>query len=54
MCELYLTIAAVLLRVAPQMTLLNKNDDAVTWDYEVLIPRPKKGTEPISVVVSPK
>ncbi|KAK8100423.1 hypothetical protein PG999_010797 [Apiospora kogelbergensis] len=53
MCELYLTIAAVVLRVAPQMTLLNNNDDAITWDYEVMIPKPKKGTEPISVVISP-
>ncbi|KAK6849985.1 cytochrome P450 [Apiospora arundinis] len=53
-CELYLTIAAIVLRVAPQMRLLNENDDAIKWDYEVMIPKPKKGTKPISVVISPK
>ncbi|KAK8031356.1 hypothetical protein PG990_001090 [Apiospora arundinis] len=54
MCELYLTIAAIVLRVAPQMKLLNENDDAIKWDYEVMIPKPKKGTKPVSVVISPK
>ncbi|KAK7935892.1 cytochrome P450 [Apiospora marii] len=54
MCELYLTVAAVVLRVAPRMRLVSGNDDCVTMDHEVMIPKPKKGTKPITVVISPE
>ncbi|KAK8034083.1 trichodiene oxygenase [Apiospora rasikravindrae] len=54
MCEFYLTIAAVVLRVAPQMKLVSKNDDFVAMNHEAIIPKPKKGTKPITVMVSPE
>ncbi|KAK8113323.1 hypothetical protein PG984_013849 [Apiospora sp. TS-2023a] len=54
MCELYLTVAAVVLRVAPRMKLVSENDDFVAMDHEVIIPKPKKGTKPIAVVISPE
>ncbi|KAK7963611.1 hypothetical protein PG988_010585 [Apiospora saccharicola] len=54
MCELYLTVAAVVLRVAPRMELVSENDDFVAMDHEVIIPKPKKGTKPITVVISPE
>lgn len=54
MCELYLTVTAVVLRVAPRMKLVSENDDFVTMDHEVIIPKPKKGTKPITVVISPE
>lgn len=54
LCELYLTVAAVVLRVAPRMRLVSGNDDFVTMDHEVMIPKPKKGTKPVTVVILPE
>lgn len=52
LCELYLVTAAISLRVFPHMELFNVTEEDVIYDFDMVVPHPKVGTNGIRVVIS--
>ena len=51
-CEMYLMIAAITLRVLPHMKLYETTWEDVAYDYDVMIPMPKKGTSGVRIIIT--
>lgn len=50
-CELYVGLAALVLRVLPSMELFETSEDAVKYDHDLFMPMPKKGSRGILVKI---
>lgn len=50
-CELYLGLAALVLRVFPYMELYGTTIDDVAYDYDLFVPMAKPGTKGVRVVM---
>lgn len=51
LCEIYLAIAALTLRVFPYMRLFETTEVDVRYDYDMLAPMPKKGTRGVRAIM---
>ncbi|OTB09420.1 hypothetical protein M426DRAFT_315977 [Hypoxylon sp. CI-4A] len=51
-CEVYVALAALTLRVFPQMRLFETTEEDVLYDYDMFIPMPKAGTQ-VQVTIEP-
>lgn len=51
MCELYLTLAALSLRVFPHMKLYETTERDVLYDHDMLIPGIPHGSKGVRVVI---
>ena len=50
LCEIYMTVAALTLRVFPQMQLFETTEEDVVCDYDLLAPMPKDGSKGVRVI----
>ncbi|KAI1777461.1 cytochrome P450 [Hypoxylon cercidicola] len=53
LCEIYVGIAALALRVLPQMKLFETTVKDVEWDHDMFIPMPSATSKGVRVTVSP-
>lgn len=52
LCEIYLAVVALALRVLPQMSLFETSEEDVLYDHDMFIPMTKASSKGIRVVVS--
>jgi hypothetical protein len=50
-CELYLSFAALVLRVFPHMKLYKTTIDDVAYDYDLFVPMAKSGSQGVRVTM---
>jgi hypothetical protein len=50
-CELYLSLAALTLRVLPKMQLYKTTVDDVAYDHDLVVPAAKNGSEGVRVLI---
>ncbi|KAK7908533.1 cytochrome P450 [Apiospora marii] len=50
-CKLYLGLAALGLRVLPQMRLFDTRGEDIAWDYNLLAPTCKQSSNDVRVTV---
>lgn len=51
LCELNLVLAALALRVLPQMKLFETTEMDVLYDHDMFVPMAKKGSEGVRVTI---
>lgn len=51
-CELYLALAALVLRVFPRMKLYETTVTDVMYDHDLFVPMVKKGSKGVRVTIS--
>ncbi|KAI6091587.1 cytochrome P450 [Hypoxylon rubiginosum] len=52
-CEIYVGLAALVLRVLPKMKLFETTVKDVQWDYDMIIPMPSRDSKGMRVTISP-
>lgn len=52
LCELYLSLTALALRVIPRMTLFETTLKDVAYDHDMFIPRPVAGSKGVRVTIT--
>jgi tetrahydromethanopterin S-methyltransferase subunit F len=50
-CELYVSTAALALRIFPRMKLYETTVDDVRYDHDLITAQPKKGSQGVQVVM---
>ncbi|KAI1380485.1 cytochrome P450 [Hypoxylon crocopeplum] len=53
LCEIYVGLAALTLRVLPRMRLFETTEEDVLYDYDMLIPMPNPASKGVRVTISP-
>ena len=51
-CDLFVSVAALTLRIFPRMKLYETTLDDVRYDHDMFIPQPKAGSKGVRVVLS--
>lgn len=51
LCELYLSLTALVMRVMPHMTLYNTSERDVRYDHDMFIPVTVKGSTGVRVTI---
>jgi hypothetical protein len=51
LCELHLALAALTLRVLPHIQLYETTEEDIRYDYDMLIPMPKVGTNGVRAIL---
>lgn len=51
-CELYVSTAALVLRVFPRMKLYETTEDDVKYDHDLFVSHPRKESKGVRVVIS--
>ncbi|KAI1482460.1 cytochrome P450 [Daldinia eschscholtzii] len=51
LCELYLGLVALVLRVYPHMRLFETTEEDVRYDYDIVIPMPKSDSKGVRVII---
>jgi hypothetical protein len=52
LCELYLVVAAMILRSIPRMEIYDTSWDDIAYDHDMLTPQPKKGARGLRVTIT--
>lgn len=51
LCELHLALAALTLRVLPHIQLYETTEEDILYDYDMLVPMPKVGTNGVRAIL---
>lgn len=53
LCEIYVALAALTLRVLPKMKLFETTVKDVEWGYDIIVPMPSPASKGMRVTISP-
>lgn len=51
LCEMYIGLAALILRVFPRMRLFETTEEDILYDHDMVVPVPKAGSKGVRVVI---
>ncbi|KAI1208578.1 cytochrome P450 [Annulohypoxylon truncatum] len=52
LCEIYVALAALTLRVFPQARLYETTEEDITYDHDMFVPMPKAGSKGVRIIIS--